>query len=169
MKIFIVCSKIDGGGAERVAVLLANGFSQRGHDVILITNRKNKEEEYDIDPCIKVLPLFNKQNNTILKWISATLNIRQYVKTYKPDVIIGIMSLCTLAAKMACLGKKTPIIMTEHFAFERPSSYPFTLKNKFFKFGLNKLYNHHLLHLTLILLHCQSFYFYLYLHNSLML
>lgn len=142
MKIFIVCSKIDGGGAERVAVLLANGFSQRGHETILVTNKKNKVEEYDINPLIKILPLFKKQSNTIHKWVNATLNIRQYVKTYKPDVIIGIMSLCTLAAKMACLGNKTPIVMTEHFAFERPASYPFTLKNKFFKFGLNKLYDH---------------------------
>ena len=38
MKIFIVCTRLCFGGAERVAAMLANGLSQRGHQITLIAN-----------------------------------------------------------------------------------------------------------------------------------
>ena len=38
MKIAIVCSRLGYGGAERVAVMWANGFAARGYEVILISN-----------------------------------------------------------------------------------------------------------------------------------
>ena len=34
MKIFLVCNSLGEGGAERVHVNLANGFVQRGHEII---------------------------------------------------------------------------------------------------------------------------------------
>ena len=38
MKIAIVCSRLGYGGAERVAVMWANGFVEQGHEVTLISN-----------------------------------------------------------------------------------------------------------------------------------
>ena len=38
MKIAIVCSKLGFGGAEHVAVMWANGFVNKGYEVILISN-----------------------------------------------------------------------------------------------------------------------------------
>lgn len=38
MKLFIVCSNLRYGGAERVAATLANGFLEYGYKVVIVTN-----------------------------------------------------------------------------------------------------------------------------------
>lgn len=140
MNIFIICAKLDEGGAERVATILANGLSKR-HNVSIISNRQNSKYEYSLLPSVNFFQLSNTKNK-LQGWNNAIHNVRKYIDREHPDIIIGIMGLCSLIAKISCIGKNIPIVMTEHFAFERPLSYPFTLKNKFFKFYLNKLYNH---------------------------
>lgn len=123
MKIFIVCASMNGGGAERVGVMLANGFSRHHHDITIITDVYQKRT-YDIDKDVRVLPLNPHSKNKILRWGGAIKNIRKYVKEEKPDVIIGIMQLCSLVSRIACIGTKTTVIMTEHSAFEYVSDLP---------------------------------------------
>ena len=74
------------------------------------------------------------------KWTSTLPNIRKYAKTYRPDVIIGIMETCSLVAKLATIGLNIPVIMTEHNAFERPKNTPLTKWQIITKFYINKLY-----------------------------
>ena len=38
MKILIVCPRLGHGGAERVAVTLANGFVEHGYNVVMMSN-----------------------------------------------------------------------------------------------------------------------------------
>lgn len=139
MKIFIVQSHIGGGGAERVGVLLADGLAQRGHEVSLVTNLHD-EVKYPVDERVKVLNMVSSNGHKLRKWLSATRNLRKLVKEYHPDVIIGIMQLSSLISRIACLGTKTPIIMTEHDSFERPPSAPMSKMEYFCKFYLNKIY-----------------------------
>ena len=56
MKIFIVCSRLSYGGAERVGVMLANGLSV-SHSVYLISNTL-EEPTYEIESSVQLLPLF---------------------------------------------------------------------------------------------------------------
>lgn len=140
MKIFIVCNKLGGGGAERVASLLATGFSEKGHQVYLITNLLEKVD-YTVNNKVFLLQLFPKASSKIKKWISAVISLREYIRAYSPDVIIGIMGACALVGKLSALGKNVPIIMTEHYAFERPEYAPFTFIQKIFKFYINRLYD----------------------------
>ena len=123
MKIFIVQSHLGGGGAERVGVLLANGFALRGYDVFIITDL-NEAVNYRVDKNVTVLNMVSITNNTFLKWWGAIRNLRRYVKGYKPDVIIGIMQLSAFVSRMACIGTNIRVIMTEHDSFERPKSAP---------------------------------------------
>jgi glycosyltransferase involved in cell wall biosynthesis len=139
MKIFIVCNNLGCGGAERVGVNLANGFANKSHRVFIITDIHQKAN-YPVEKKVMVLP-FSKQNKgKISKWYKATQNIRKYAKQEKPDVIIGIMEVCTLVSFIATLGMRIHLIMTEHNSFERPKSTPLSLKEKIFKFWINKLY-----------------------------
>lgn len=139
MKIFIVCNNLGVGGAERVGVNLANGFTKHGHQVFFITDI-HQETNYLVDKKVTVLPFCKQNKGKIKKWYNATLNIRRYAKQEEPDVIIGIMAICTFITYMATLGMGIPIIMTEHNSFERPASAPLSLKEKAFKFWINKLY-----------------------------
>ncbi len=140
MKIFIVQSHLGGGGAERVGVLLANGFAKRGHNVFTVTNL-NDVVTYNVSKNVKVLNMVPPVNNSIVKWLVAIRNLRHYVKQYKPDVVIGIMELCAFISKMACFSIRSKVIMTEHYAFDRSPFGSLSMIEKFSKFYLNKLYD----------------------------
>lgn len=141
MKIGIVTVALSHGGAERVAVTLANGFIQRGHQVTILTDL-NEPIDYIPDKRIKLVGILKERKEGLKRWIKAIITIRQIAKQDKPDVIIGIMGLCTLMAYLACLGLRVPVVMTEHDSFERPKNAPMSKKEWVFKFCINKLYNH---------------------------
>jgi len=139
MKIFIVQSHLGGGGAERVGSMLANGFLQKNHEVYMITNLLD-EVQYSLNEGVMLLNLVSSNRGKIRKWGSAIYNLRKYVIMHKPDVIIGIMQLSSFVSKMACIGTKTHVIMTEHDSFERPKSAPMPKVEYFCKYYLNQIY-----------------------------
>lgn len=141
MKIGIVQVALSHGGAEQVGVMLANGLRQHGNDTFILTDM-NEPVVYRVDDNVLVYDFAGKKTNTLIKWIKAIKNIRHTIKKEKPDVVIGIMGLCTLVTFIACLGQNIPIVMTEHNSFERPASAPMPLSLKIFKFCINKLYKH---------------------------
>ena len=141
MKIGIVQVALSHGGAEQVGVMLANGFRQHENDTFILTDL-NEPVVYRVNDNIPVYDFAGKKAKALIKWIRAIKNIRQTIKKESPDVVIGIMGLCTLVTYIACLGLRTPIVMTEHNAFERPASAPMPLSVKLFKFWINKLYKH---------------------------
>jgi glycosyltransferase involved in cell wall biosynthesis len=141
MKIGIVQVALSHGGAERVGVMLANGFQQHGHQVFILTDL-NERIDYHVDDDVQILDFVGKNTNSFMKWIKAVKNIRKSMKIEKPDVLIGIMGLRTLVTYIACLGLHVPVVMTEHNSFERPESAPMSFSLRVFKFWINKLYKH---------------------------
>ena len=141
MKIGFVQVALSHGGAEMVGVMLANGLRRHGHDSFILTDL-NEPVVYRVNNDVPIYDFAGKKAKSLIKWIKAIKNIRHTIKQEKPDVIIGIMGLCTLITYLACLGLRIPIVMTEHNAFERPASAPFPLSVKLFKFWINKLYKH---------------------------
>ena len=140
MKIFIVLSHLGGGGAERVGCLLANGFAARSHDVYIITNLHDAVD-YDVDTNVRVLNMVSLTNNKVVKWFGAIRNLRRYVKKNNPDAVIGIMQLSSFISRVACLGTKTKVVMTEHYAFDRSPFASMAIMEKFTKFHVNKIYD----------------------------
>ena len=102
MNIFIVCSCLTGGGAERVGAMLATGFARHGHDVSIITDIY-QEITYNVDNHVNILPLHIKTQNKYKKWFSSLSLIRQYAKNNRPDLIIGIMHTCSAFQKLHVL------------------------------------------------------------------
>lgn len=139
MKICIVCGRLCYGGAERVAVMWANGFHHRGHEVMVVTNL-NDPITYSLDGGIKVRQLTGPNGNKLKKWAYSVPNLRRYIKEFTPDVVIGVLSTCSLVAWMATRGLGIPVIATEHDSFERPQSAPMSRWERFTKFILNRLY-----------------------------
>lgn len=141
MKILLVCVKLNGGGAERVGVLVANSLADRGHQVSIVSNLY-EPVVYDVDKRISIHSMNPNTTNEFIKWTTAIKNIRKVVQREKPDIILGVMYLCSLAAKIASIGTGIPVVMTEHNSFERPSTRPLSRKSKFFKFKVNKIYDY---------------------------
>lgn len=139
MKICIVCPRLCHGGAERVAVSLANGFVARGHEVIFFADLY-EEQTYTLDESVQVQNLVSQTNNKLKKWGEAIRLLRKQLKKDKPDVIIGIMSLCSIVAQLASMGLGIPVIATEHNSYDRPSSIPLSKWEYIYKFYISKIF-----------------------------
>lgn len=141
MKILIICSNLGFGGAEHVAVTLANGFLSRGHYVIVATNLYEKVN-FSLDDGVIVENIVSTNKNRFKKWFSSVKDFRKLVKHHQPDVVIGIMELCSLIAKISTIGTKIPVVATDHYTFDRPKNAPFTKQQWFFKFIVNYIYKY---------------------------
>ena len=141
MNILFVCPRLCHGGAERVAVCLANGFVDDGHQVRFMADLF-EEQSYILDKRIEIINLVATANNKIKKWGSAVKLVRKETKIKRPDVIIGIMELCSTIAKIATIGMNIPVIATEHNSFERPESAPMSQIERIFKYYFNKIFDH---------------------------
>ena len=71
MKIDLMINSLNGGGAERVMVTLANGFISNKHDVSLITF--NKGDAYKTSPEINRINLHhgNIKNHSIRSFLNS--------------------------------------------------------------------------------------------------
>ena len=140
MKICIVCPRLCHGGAERVAVSLANGFVARGHEVIFFADLF-EEQTFVLDESIQLLNLVPQTKNKFKKWGGAVRLLRKGLKKDKPDVIIGIMSLCSIVAYLSSLGCGVPVIATDHDSYEKPYPVKMSLFERFYKFYFCRLFN----------------------------
>ncbi len=141
MKILIVCSNLGFGGAERVAVTLANGFFAKGHKVIVATNLY-EIVNFSLDEGVIVENIVSQNKNRLKKWFSSVIDLRRLIKRNQPDVVIGIMELCSLIARISTIGTKIPVVATDHYTFDRPKNAPFTKQQWFFKYIVNYIYKH---------------------------
>jgi UDP-N-acetylglucosamine:LPS N-acetylglucosamine transferase len=103
MKIFLVCNSLSHGGAERVGAVLANGFVERGHEVYVVTDT-HEDIVYQLSHQVQVIPFSKSRTNKFMKWGRALYNTRVALKRYKPDVVIGIMQLCSFVSRIASIG-----------------------------------------------------------------
>lgn len=123
-----------------MAVTLANGFVEHGYDVVMMSNLFD-EISYTVSDKVRLVNLFTSQDNKMRKWVGAIGNIRRVLKQDTPNVIIGIMQLCSFVARLAAIGFHIPVIATEHNAYDRPHGVKMTLLGKIFKYHVNKIYD----------------------------
>lgn len=140
MKICIVCPRLCHGGAERVAVSLANGFIGRGHEVSFFTNLY-EEQSYKLEELVTLVNLVDNPHQKWKKWLCAVKKLRIFIKQSRPDVVIGIMSLCSIVAKLATIGLGIPVVATEHDSYEKPISSLLPWYMKFYKFYLSRIFS----------------------------
>ncbi|MBT5558889.1 MAG: glycosyltransferase family 4 protein [Proteobacteria bacterium] len=119
MKIALVIASLQSGGAERVAVNLANGFAMAGDDITLITLSSEKSDFYDLPENVNRVALdrmaASKDLLSALKRNRERVSIiKDTLRTLSPDVTI---SFCTETNVLVLLAGKrlaTKIIVTEH-------------------------------------------------------
>ena len=108
MKILFYINAIHQGGAERVMVNLANQFSEKGDKVVLVTSFED-HWEYPVSEGVERHSFeekdfqkdgFLRQN---MKW---TLNLRETIKKYRPDVVISFMAEPNFRTILAAAGLK---------------------------------------------------------------
>lgn len=87
MRIDFIVHSLQGGGAERVLVLLASHFQTKGHDIAIITF--NEGEDYEIPKSIERIRL-HKGIFKIHKLRCLNNLFKHYkIKNRRPDVVIS--------------------------------------------------------------------------------
>ncbi len=72
-----------GGGAERVAALLASGLNAAGHRTTLVVDFKAPHNEKFVDPGVERVTLAGSHGSDVLR-------LAQYLKRQQPDVVLAI-------------------------------------------------------------------------------
>jgi glycosyltransferase involved in cell wall biosynthesis len=120
MKIIMVISSLNCGGAERVMSNMANYWADKDWQVILLTMDNGKEPPfYSLHPKINWIPLGVENNSFNL--IQGALNnikkikvLRSAIKDNKPEAVISFMDRTNVLTIFACLGLNAQVVVSEH-------------------------------------------------------
>ncbi|QJR06241.1 glycosyltransferase (plasmid) [Sphingobium yanoikuyae] len=127
--IAIYLPSLGGGGAERVTVMLANGFAARGHRVDLVLPSAQGPYRDKVSAQVKIVDLEKKRVFASIGAFAA------YLKREKPDAVISAMAHANIAALMAIkiAHSRAKSIVVEHTssAFSDAKSYMVHLLRKF--------------------------------------
>jgi len=113
----IVVSAMNMGGAQRVASILANHWSQNGHIVTLLcTFTGETKSHYSINKNVNIKylsnsPFFPKNNALNLIW--KLLSLKKEIKAKNPDVVISFLARVNVATALASIGLKSSLIICE--------------------------------------------------------
>lgn len=118
MNIGIVIYSLEAGGAERVAVNLANSLARTGHSVSLITFDEEGKDYYIVDKTVNrvALRLARLSNNlfeALLYNLKKIYKLRNTFKTLNQDVVISFTSIISILCIIAAIGLKTKIVVRE--------------------------------------------------------
>ncbi len=110
LHITFLLQSLAGGGAERVAVLLAKGLVEQGHRVTMFLVRKEGPYLKDLSTDIRVITPPTRRTFFSIPWIFLHL-LRE-----KPDVLISHMTHVNVAAIIAgrLAGKAKRVLAVEH-------------------------------------------------------
>lgn len=142
MKILIFSGKLTGGGAERVAVNMAEGLVDLGHDVTICcepigekTYTPSSLVNLEFYPLQIRKSIFPKINVFARIWYMVRM-----IRRISPNVIIGIIGDATCMAKIAqsLSFKHIPVIYSDHNTLQRPNSALMSKREKFLKFHFSK-------------------------------
>ena len=112
MKVAFIITGMGRGGAERQVCDLADQFSAKGHQILLISmtgETVNRPQSTDIE--------FVELNmaKTLLGFIKAYWQVRRLIKQFKPDVVHSHMVHANLFARLLRLSTRIPkLICTAH-------------------------------------------------------
>lgn len=119
MKITLVISSLYAGGAERVLVLLAQGFLNKGYEVSVVTLSGREQDSYTLPSQVHRLalnvvgssptPVHALSHNLYRLWM-----LRQAVQSTKPDVVISFLDRTNVLTLIALTKTGYPVIATEH-------------------------------------------------------
>lgn len=113
-KIVLVIGELRHGGAERITVYLANYLSAKGRCVYVISTFQG-EVAYNLNEKIHYIVLDRKiqDNNFFIRFLTLLKCLRKELKQINPDLVLGMMMYNGLAASLALIDKKIPVVTSE--------------------------------------------------------
>ena len=118
LKLIFVIDSLISGGAERVMTVLANRFSELGHDITIIS-KAHIPSFYRLENGVKLVYLRTKVNyknkvTILFSRLKLYLNIYTYLKSEKPDFVIPFSTNTNGVTIIACKLLGLNVIASEH-------------------------------------------------------
>ncbi len=136
MKIVLVISSLNRGGAEKVLCILANSLANNGHEVNIISfSRSSDKPAYKLDSkiCIFAINRLINTNNyyeAIKNNIITLLRTRKCICKIKPDIIISFIYEINVLVLLSTYNLNYPIIISERVApFQHKRKWPWRFLN----------------------------------------
>lgn len=135
--IAIFIPSLAGGGAERVAIYVADILNQAGYEVDLVYARAGGPLRDH--PVVRALGVCLNAPNEML----CLPHLIRYLRRRKPDLMIALVHSAKIMAGLACLfHPQTRLVISVHNNLLAPRRYRFWLR-RWFGFGLERrLYAH---------------------------
>jgi len=118
MKLDLLVASLKGGGAERVAVNLADAWVRTGHTVRLIVTDPDPGSDYMPDPAVELLWLSSGKSaasSPPLRLLQRLGRIRRALTDgSRADVVIAIQANLAIETALAVLGNDLRVIGCEH-------------------------------------------------------
>ncbi|RII81800.1 glycosyltransferase family 4 protein [Neopusillimonas maritima] len=118
MNILFFVSSLNAGGAERVAVTLANAWAGQGHRVTLVpTYGKKSESFYELGPDVRVHWLIDTIVGSVLyrraRYAGKLLAVRKTIRREQPDVVVSFLTNVNVTVLAASIGLNVPVVVCE--------------------------------------------------------
>ncbi|MGA4439877.1 glycosyltransferase [Psychrobacter pocilloporae] len=109
-KIALYIPSMNGGGAERVMLALANGLAEKDILVDLVLNKVDGAYIKDASAKVNIVSLDSSRA------MRSILPLAKYLRKEKPDAILSAMNYVNIVTVMAHLasGSNTKVIVSEH-------------------------------------------------------
>lgn len=109
-KIAVITNSLSLGGAERISITLAEWFTNKGIEVVLITLNKDREEGYKLSPSIERLAINSESNFSKIKIIK---ELRKSIQFHKFNKVLVMGVPLAAIAIPASLGLNNNIYISE--------------------------------------------------------
>ncbi len=116
MRILLLVSSMNAGGAERVAASLANAWVKEGHDVCLMPtySRGTGQSFYPLDPGVRQIWVSRHLNGPgMFRTLAKPLVLRRLIQDEAPDVIVSFLTNVNVMVLAATKGMAVPVIVCE--------------------------------------------------------
>jgi GalNAc-alpha-(1->4)-GalNAc-alpha-(1->3)-diNAcBac-PP-undecaprenol alpha-1,4-N-acetyl-D-galactosaminyltransferase len=126
MRITLVISSLQRGGAERVMSMLASSWAEQGKEVTLLTLERDETSAYPIHPSVKRCDLgLSAPSVHILQGLFANFRriwiLRRAIRASRPDIVISFMDQTNVLTVIATRGLSRPVVISERTSPRRRS------------------------------------------------
>jgi glycosyltransferase involved in cell wall biosynthesis len=113
MRLTLVISSLNSGGAERVLSILANAWAARGDQVTVVTTHDaGRAPDYEIRPDVQLVSV-DPHRNGLMRQLMTLSQLRSVFRKSEPDVIISFLNYTNVLVLIASRWLRIPVIVSE--------------------------------------------------------
>lgn len=116
LRICFFFHRFDGGGAEKMTVLLANGLARLGHEVTILIRHDKGPVRRLLEPAVQVLDMALPERGKLRKNAGNLRWLRRVLRPGRFDVLLSVTAEMSQVAALATYGlrPRIPLISVVH-------------------------------------------------------